>query len=646
MAPTPSRADPLDQVLDVLNTAGVIDGNVKAAKPLIQCMAKGGNAVSCAKGNAGDTELANDPQVQNVLDIYQSVQQQDWYAVLKKAGVTAGCALIPEGGEVKDAVCGELGKIAMQVLDGVGSVLGAVGGFVNSLAGGDSSPAISDQDYYTLNFMPWYHKSVIYQLDYDTPSNTQILNYPMKDCVSYFLKHTLNGQLAVTKCSDMQKQLSDRGYAIGNTFRQETDSYYQLHFAPKMEEWAQIAFVHNEQISGLAASAKTSCIYNERKKLPLPSPGFEQCEAMKQAFGNLPAVFSGMQDALNQCQTVATLRSVPSDNDAYTRICEPVEKRVQVAILGAMGQIKSLMDTAAAAGCPNDGTPKSIHCDSGEAHTACVNAIPEHASMCQLTSQAILDTAAAAGCPNNGTVQSIHCDSDTAWAACVQAMPEQKALCQIDFIMAARANAQLIFESATTADSPCELNDRTISCIRPIQQKRCQSTWQAISDAWGPTNLIGVHCTSLDNPVYDQLMQQAQSAVAALNATYPPNPPPTEGCTVWGDDPLVISCPDGFQWDAIPERAEATYNLLHTTDSTGRPGPIFCVGDVDHDGAEAPCLAGEELPALPPPAMVPQPPQGLQQLQPVNPARPVQQTPATRMRRALPIIKRDGSGGG
>jgi hypothetical protein len=44
--------------------------------------------------------------------------------------------------------------------------------------------------------------------------------------------------------------------------------------------------------------------------------------------------------------------------------------------------------------------------------------------------------------------------------------------------------------------------------------------------------------------------------------------------------------------------------------------------------------------------MVPQPPQGLQQLQPVNPARPVQQTPATRMRRALPIIKRDGSGGG
>jgi hypothetical protein len=85
---------------------------------------------------------------------------------------------------------------------------------------------------------------------------------------------------------------------------------------------------------------------------------------------------------------------------------------------------------------------------------------------------------------------------------------------------------------------------------------------------------------------------------------------------------------------------------LHSTDSTGRPNSLFCVGDVDHDGAEAPCLAGEEVAALPPPAIVPQPPQGLQQLQPVNQARPIQQQPATRMRRALPIIKKDDGGGG
>src|SRR5689334_15545476 len=108
LVPAPSRADPLDTVLDVLYKAGVIDGNVHAAKPLISCLASGKNAVQCTAGNAKQTELANDPQVQNVLDIYQSFSQHDWYAVLKKAGITVGCALVP-GGEVKDVACGELG---------------------------------------------------------------------------------------------------------------------------------------------------------------------------------------------------------------------------------------------------------------------------------------------------------------------------------------------------------------------------------------------------------------------------------------------------------------------------------------------------------------------------------------------------------
>src|SRR5207342_2701614 len=147
-----------------------------------------------------------------------------------------------------------------------------------------------------------------------------------------------------------------------------------------------------------------------------------------------------------------------------------------------------------------------------------------------------------------------------------------------------RANAQLIFEAATTADSPCDLNDRTISCIRPIQQTHCDSTKQAISDAWGPTNLIGVKCLSLESPAYDQLMDTAKQVVSAMNDTYPPNPTPTSGCSIQRHDPLAIACDDGFQFDAIPERAEAVYNLLHATDARGRPLPIFCPPDVDHDG--------------------------------------------------------------
>ena len=637
---TPSRADALDTVLDILYKAGVIDGNVKAAKPLISCLADGKNVADCTAGAADQSEFAADPQVKNVIDIYQAFRAQDYYTVLKKAGITVGCALIP-GGEVKDVLCGELGKIAAAVLDGVGSVLGAVGSFVTSIVGGGSDPPpMSPQDYYTLNFMPWYHWSVVHQLDQDTPANLQVLNAPVPACVDYFYHHTYSKDDANKVCGDMRTWLNNAGYAIGNAFRDETDSYFQLHFAPKIDEWAVMSFNKPGTIDSLASGAMANCLINERKKIPLPEPGFEQCDAINPNAGGALFV-QVLQQLKNQCVALATQRTVPKDNDAYTRICTPITNRVSGKIILAMAEVKSRMEAAAAAGCPNDGTPKSIHCDSVAAHTACVNAIPEHASMCQLTSQGILDTAAAAGCPNSGTVQSIWCGSKAAWDACVQAMGEQKALCQFDYIAAARANAQLIFDAATTADSPCELNDRTISCIRTIQQTRCESTKQEIFKAY-PWYLIGVNCTSLESPAYDQLKEQALQVLVAVNAVYQEAPvlhmqsqlmiqtaPPPAPCSRARHDPLVISCAEGFKLDEFPERASAVYAAINADIQGGRPRPIYCLADVDNDGAEAPCLEGGPLPELPPA---------------VDLDHPVPQQPMLRLRPA-PVIKTDDGGG-
>lgn len=693
-----AHADALDTVLDILYKAGVIDGNVHAAKPLITCLANGGNVLDCTAASGGKSEFANDPQVKNVIDIYQAFRAKDYYTVLKKSGITVGCALIP-GGEIKDVLCGELGKIAAAALDGVGSVLGAIGNFVVSMFGGGSDPPpMPPESYYTLNFMPWYHWSVVYQLDNDTPANNQVLNAPIAACVDYFYHHTYSKADANKVCASFRARMSNTGYVIGNAFRDETESYFQLHFAPKVEEWAQVSFNNNDNINILAKQAMNSCLWDERQHIPLPSPGYEQCTALKQSTANLPVIFQpAVAQMLAQCQTLAKARSVPQDNDAYTRICTPMKNRVIGKVILKMGELKSRMDTAAAAGCPNNGYPKSIHCDTFATHDACMNAMPEHASMCSLNfAKAIMDTADAAGCKNSGTQQSITCTTFMAHANCLKAMPDAyDSWCQLDDAKAIHANAELILEAVTAVDAPCSLGGaypsfNTILCVHPMQIVHCNSTRAAIGDAWGSQAVAGIACDERGDIAYDQFKQQAAAALAALNAEYSPNQQdlpcpdpndcqhqgglmlapgeqaptlhavdnhvlvqtPVERCQLARHDPLVIVCPATFHWESIPARATAVRNSLYSTDATGRPNRIYCLPDTDHDGAEAPCLEGEPNPDLPPAVDMDHPPQELQPVEEQRPIQRIQRNPAPRVRRApapveqAPVIQNDGGGGG
>ncbi len=642
----PSQADPLDTVLDILYKAGVIDGNVKAAKPLISCLADGKNVADCTAGAADQSEFAADPQVKNVIDIYQAFRAKDYYTVLKKAGITVGCALIP-GGEVKDVLCGELGKIAAAVLDGVGSVLGAVGSFIVSIFGGGSDPPpMPPENYYTLNFMPWYHWSVVYQLDNDTPSNNQILNAPMAACVDYFYHHTYSKDDANKVCASFRARMNKSGYDIGNSFRDETESYFQLHFAPKVEEWAEISFNNNDNINIYAKQAMNTCLWDERQHIPLPSPGLEQCQAMQQSAANLPSIFQAqVAQMVAQCQALVKLRTVPADNDAYTRICTPMKNRVIGRVIFAMGDLKSRMETAAAAGCPNSGYPKSIHCDSFATHDACMNAMPEHASMCSLDyTKAIIAMATSAGCKSAGTLQTIECTTFMSHAACLKAMPDAyDSWCQFAENQAVDAMAAEIAEAESTDDAPCQrYGKRTIQCVHPMQILHCNSAKTALGDAWGLQAVAGISCEVIDTPEYDQLKQQADQVLTAINADYPAPglhlqslaqvraAPPPAPCGLARHDPLVITCAEGFRMEAIPERASAVYTAINADNQGGRPRPIYCLADVDNDGAEAPCLEGAPIPELPPA---------------VDLDHPVPVQPALRLR-PTPVIKTDDGGGG
>jgi hypothetical protein len=431
---------------------------------------------------------------------------------------------------------------------------------------------MSEENYYTLNFMPWYHKSVIYQLDQDTPANVAVLNTPMAACIEYFDSHGYDFKDAVKACTDLRTRLGNTGYAIGNAFRLETESYYQLHFAPKIDAWTQDHFADNNALNLVASQAMASCVQDERKKLPLPSPGWEQCQAMEQSVAGFPDILkSAGAQMVQRCKADAAQRAVPANDDAYTRICTPMKNKVAFKLIFEMGTLKSQMDKAAAAGCPNGGNPKSILCLSFLEHAACLKAIPERGSLCHLDINRAID-----------------------------------------------ANAVQILELTTSQDQPCQRSGRRIiQCVHPVQVAHCEQSRRAIGDAWGPEAVQGIRCDTLDSPEYRQLMDQARSAVGALNDTYPPNPPPTVGCGVQRDDPLVIACEPGYEFEAIPERSAAVQSLLASQNAGGRPGSIFCLPDTDRDGAELPCLKENSEPGLTPVRTLPTP--GI--LRPAVPAR-------------------------
>jgi hypothetical protein len=256
-----------------------------------------------------------------------------------------------------------------------------------------------------------------------------------------------------------------------------------------------------------------------------------------------------------QCQAEANQRAVPAGNDAYSRICQPMVNRiVGKVVFVAMAQLKQRMEGAAAAGCPNAGTPQSVHCDTWAAHAACEQALPAHASTCAL-----------------------------------------------DF---AKAKADLVgqvWAQVDTADAPCTATGdqhARLACAHPLQQAHCRQALKMLDDSWGAQAVAGIACDRRVDPAYEQMKDATLQIVAAMNTSFDGSEQ-TLGCLVRRDDPLVVTCDNDYRWDAQPARVDAVYAQINAG-NTGRPRPTFCPPDSDNDGAETPCIEGEPLPDLPP----------------------------------------------
>lgn len=112
-APNAAHADSLDNVLQILWTAGMIDKGVVDAKPLVSCLIQGNSVQTCGEqfaGQAASDITATDPKVKLVVDIILAAQKKEWLTVLEIAGTDllaqiACNAGIPVGGPVKSFIC-------------------------------------------------------------------------------------------------------------------------------------------------------------------------------------------------------------------------------------------------------------------------------------------------------------------------------------------------------------------------------------------------------------------------------------------------------------------------------------------------------------------------------------------------------------
>jgi hypothetical protein len=261
--------------------------------------------------------------------------------------------------------------------------------------------------------------------------------------------------------------------------------------------------------------------------------------------------------------------------------------------------------------CLNKSGPNGFETwDPNQAGTACVLASVDEFN---LQGPALMEKAAAAGCPNQGSPKTIHCADPTAQQDCQAALPGHEGLCRLDLGEAVLANAQKILASVTTADSPCTLDGTTIACVHPLQQRHCLARKQEQADMQGDQVVAGIDCAALPSDAYDQLRVRANQVVTALNAGYPPSGASRTvqspslalgrvdnglraetpgGCGLRRDDPLVVVCAPGFRWDANAQRADAVYQALGSSQ-------VACVPDDDDDGAELPCIEGAAAAATP-----------------------------------------------
>ncbi len=101
-----AQADIIDIAIELVKP------ELKTAKPVIECVLKGGKVSDCAL-KQGKAELEADPYFQDIMEIIGYAKKPDYPKLVSKVGVTAACTVFDIPG--KQLVCDEFAKEVVKV---------------------------------------------------------------------------------------------------------------------------------------------------------------------------------------------------------------------------------------------------------------------------------------------------------------------------------------------------------------------------------------------------------------------------------------------------------------------------------------------------------------------------------------------------
>lgn len=102
-----AQADMVDDVIRLYNPKLV------SVRAVIECLAGGGNAVSCANTELTEGELSSDPDIHNIVELIEAVNNNDYPTVVARAGFGIACAWIDFEG--KALICNDFAGEAVAI---------------------------------------------------------------------------------------------------------------------------------------------------------------------------------------------------------------------------------------------------------------------------------------------------------------------------------------------------------------------------------------------------------------------------------------------------------------------------------------------------------------------------------------------------
>lgn len=616
LAPAMARADTLDTLLDILVNAGVVDGAVKDAKPLIACLIAKKNATACVnvkslaeqQGKQAVKKFTpSDPAIVATIEIVQAAYASDWIKVLEVTGadllVQIACkAGLSSGGPLKNFICGSVFKE------------------VSHLA----KPAL---------------RQVLITVNHPTPGNLLSLIGVIDPALACKVVPDFPGKgevcgifgTVLVKAEKFAKDMAKLGmkgadalenFVFGDDSHMPYDKYYALYWQPWYHYGTWLCLTKNCQgLGNLNASIGNPCVDYFDSHNQYRSTARKTCGDMRNKFDRevkafakaMPPVAEGQVEATRPSAKLWAFEDYGKDKltqrkDLFVGLCSgnltgkfpfphPNPVRCEIFKQSPMyKQFKSHFDKAYA----NCRSAVAKQMPSPTAwSSACTQVVNRFAGMYYEERVAIglkLKKLAGAGCvqPKNWPANKgimLECSNYAGFQQCNASFGLQfivapgKSTCNVDQKLADEKLAKTLV--AQLGAKRCERtkagNGQVIACARPWKHDQCKTLLAAAKQGIPLTTAVGVQCQSKDQlksePAFSVVSKQAQDILNTLNGVKKMGGglvmvPPMKACK-HGLDPLTISCPGN------PKALGEMGVKLPT-----------CPPDPNKDGADVPCYTG------------------------------------------------------